>query len=93
MAKLLLCLTLLLLPFSTWAKLSVEKLAKKNWIQVTSTHFRLTTDAKPKLGKKIVQDLENYRYFIAFVLNLDLVPGGKPLKHIRCSSTIHLQAS
>lgn len=80
MRNLVILLVLFVFYSPTFAKLKLEQLAKKDWIEVQSEHFHLVTDAKPNVGKRLVQDMENYRHFIAITLGKDLIEGVQPLK-------------
>lgn len=76
-----LCVVLLLMisPIVS-AEIDMEALAEVKWTQLTSKNFIVITDANEKVGKALIRDLENFRFFIAYALGSPLFKGNKPLK-------------
>ena len=62
------------------AEINIEDLSEVKWIQLTSKNFIVITDANEKVGKVLIRDLENFRFFIAHALGSPLFKGNKPLK-------------
>lgn len=75
-------LSLLILFFCVGAsaEIKIEKLAKSKWIEVRSPNFTVITDADKKTGQALVRDLEDFRFFIAYMLKRPLIENSPPLK-------------
>ncbi|WGO99618.1 hypothetical protein QFX18_06015 [Saccharophagus degradans] len=54
------------------AKIELEKLVKDDWIEVKTDNFTVVTDMKAKKARKLVNDLEQFRYFITVTLGKEL---------------------
>lgn len=74
---------LLLLAFlceSSQAEVNIERIAKDRWLEVRSENFIIITDADEKVGRALVRDLENFRYFIHFMQKEAVIDNPPPLK-------------
>jgi hypothetical protein len=63
--KLLTCAALLLTlahPALTRATPTIADITQEQWIEVSSTNFRVVTDQSEKVARQMVVDLENLRY-------------------------------
>ena len=81
MRKLIIAVGLLslALAFPANASITLNKLAKQDWVRVTSPHVDIVTDAKPAVAKKMAQDLEQFRHFISLQIGETLYEGVPPL--------------
>jgi hypothetical protein len=59
---------------------NIEKLAKADWILVSSPHFEIVTDLDEQDGRRLLQDLEVFRHFSTAIMNLKSLQGVAPLK-------------
>lgn len=73
---------LIFLLFSVGSVFAVnlEKLASDEWHEFKSPHFHVVSDADLEVAEKFVQDLENFRFFISFILKLGILEGVPPVK-------------
>lgn len=71
-----------LLAFSMESAFAVdlEKLARDDWREFRSPHFLVVSDADADLAETFVRDLENFRFFIAFILKMNLLENVPPVK-------------
>jgi len=49
-------------PASSSAALTIDEVTKEEWIEVSSTNFRVVTEQPEKVARQMVIDLENLRY-------------------------------
>lgn len=75
-------INLLLLSLASVSALAVdlEKLAKSDWIKLSTANFELITDADEKTARYILNDLESFRYFTIDLMKLNVIQGLPPLK-------------
>jgi len=52
-------------------EVKVKKLNKQDWINIETGSFNLLTNAKEKKALEIVQELENFKYFLAGLLGYE----------------------
>ncbi|HEX5057471.1 MAG TPA: hypothetical protein VFX02_13370 [Gammaproteobacteria bacterium] len=57
-----------------------EDLMDVKWLEARSPHFHIVTDANEKIALKVARDLENFRFFVASMLKVDLVEGLAPTR-------------
>ena len=62
------------------AEIKMDKIAKKQWYEIKTEHFRVITDTKGKTAQALIRDLEYFRYFVTKVLNVQIIEGGPPLR-------------
>jgi tetratricopeptide (TPR) repeat protein len=63
---------ILLLPVIYVAgEINVKELNKANWINVESANFNVLTNANEKSAVEIIQELENFKYFLALSLGYE----------------------
>jgi hypothetical protein len=60
----------LLMASSAFAKVKIKSLAKKKWTVVESENFKIVTDVSVKKARLTAQQLEEYRAFCSFFLNI-----------------------
>lgn len=65
----------------------LEKLARDDWREFKSPHFVVVSDAHVDVAKAFVQDLENFRFFIAYILELNILENVPPLKILAVESS------
>jgi tetratricopeptide (TPR) repeat protein len=65
-------LLILLLPIVCAAEeVDVKKLTKADWINIESANFNVLTNASEKDAVEIVQELENFKYFLSLSLGFE----------------------
>ena len=65
---------------SAHAEVNMDRIAKDRWLEVHSENFIIITDAKEKIARSLVRDLENFRYFIHFMQKRQVIDSPPPLK-------------
>jgi hypothetical protein len=77
-----LCLLLLTFTTSTLfaADADIEKLSDDDWLLIKSKNFEIVTDLKEEKARRLVEDLEAYRYFSIDMMNLTIYNNAKPLR-------------
>ncbi|MGK0374724.1 MAG: hypothetical protein ACJA2E_001196 [Arenicella sp.] len=60
----------LLMASSAFAKVKIKSLAKKKWTVVESQNFKVITDVSARKARLTVEQLEEYRAFCSFFLNI-----------------------
>lgn len=83
LARALVTMTLgLLIPFfiSTAQGSDLEKLAKDDWIKISSENFEIVTDLAADDAQYLIKDLEAFRHFTVNLLRLDVLAGLPPLR-------------
>jgi hypothetical protein len=80
LVKWLVSLSSLLLSVGSVYAVDLEKLAKSEWLELKTPNFYVVTDAELEVADKFLQDLESFRFFIAYILNLDMLEGVPPVK-------------
>lgn len=53
---------------STAGEVNIKKLNKLDWIKLETDNFVAVTDAKERQAKEMVEELERFRHFMAFLL-------------------------
>lgn len=71
---------LLVLSMESAFAVDLEKLARDDWREFKSPHFLVMSDADTDVAETFVRDLENFRFFIAFILKMNLLEGVPPVK-------------
>lgn len=74
------------------AEVELDKITKSKWIEVRSPHFIVITDASEKIGKAMVQDLENFRTFLSYMLKQSFIDNGPPLKILALKKEANFKA-
>jgi len=69
--KILIFTLTLFLSFYTFAEVNVKKLYNQKWITFESEHFRIITNAKEAKAVDMLQDLEDFNYFITQILGFE----------------------
>jgi len=62
---------LLLMQMSYAEEVNVDLLNKQTWVQYTSANFTLISDAGDKKVKKMIEELEQFRYFVTNIMEFD----------------------
>ena len=65
---------------------NLERLTEGKWIHATSKNFDVVTDLDEENARRMVQDLEAYRYFTINILKLRILKDIKPLKILAISN-------
>lgn len=58
----------------------MEKISEKPWLKLENSHFSLVTDYDEKSAKRIIEDLENFRYYIRYFEGLNYPEDIPPLR-------------
>lgn len=67
-------LTLLFSSVCFSGDVNIKKINKNKWITLETENFSILTDAKEKQAKEMAEELEHFRYFMAFLLNYEQDP-------------------
>lgn len=70
-----------------YAEINIDKLAKGNWLQLTSPNFEIITDLKQPKAMQLMEDMEAYRYFQQELFGLKLLEGLPPLRILALGSS------
>ncbi len=87
------CLLLLTLAASLFsprifaAEADIEGLSDDDWLLITSKNFEIVTDLKEEKARRLMQDLEAYRYFSIDMMGLNMLATTKPLRILAISDT------
>lgn len=71
---------------------NLERLTEGKWIHATSKNFDVVTDLDEENARRMVQDLEAYRYFTINILKLRILKDIKPLKILAIHSESKFRA-
>ena len=74
------------------AEVKLDKITKSKWIEVRSPNFIIITDAKEKIGKALVQDLESFRTFLSYMLKQSFIDNAPPLKILALKKEANFRA-
>ena len=67
-------LTGLLAPVCFAGRVNVKRLDKANWIHFESDNFNVLTDAEEEKALELVDELEDFRYFLSIILRYKQEP-------------------
>ena len=81
----LLLLLLVCIPNLAYSA-NIKKVLKGKWLQSTSEHFVITSDLDEQSLTSLTRELEEFRYFIAYVLGIDLIEEVHPVNILAISS-------
>src|SRR5688572_30496216 len=84
--RLLVLLLGLLISVSASAAANIEKLAKGNWLQLTTDDFDIITDLDEKKARLLMNDLEAFKYFQQKLIGVQLIPDLGPLRILALGS-------
>ena len=82
----LVLLLALFLSTATSAAVNIEKLAKGNWLQLTTNDFDIITDLDEKKARMLMNDLEAFKYFQQTLMGVKLIPELGPLRILALGS-------
>jgi hypothetical protein len=71
---------------------NLERLTEGKWIHATSKNFDVVTDLDEEKARRMVQDLEDYRYFTINILKLRILKDIKPLKILAIGNEARLSS-
>ncbi len=75
----------LIYPLLVQAAPNPENLAKDQWFELKSQNFHVVTNANEAVSRKLVRDLEIFRFFIPRIQKLNLMPDIKPFRILAVS--------
>ncbi|MDF3012367.1 MAG: hypothetical protein K0Q78_571 [Cellvibrio sp.] len=84
--RLLVLLLGLLISVAASAAANIEKLAKGNWLQLTTDDFDIITDLDEKKARLLMNDLEAFKYFQQKLIGVQLIPDLGPLRILALGS-------
>src|SRR6218665_3109267 len=79
-------LSAVLLPASTFAAPNIDKLAKGKLLQLSTSDFDIITDLDEKKARRLMDDLEAYKYFQQSLMGVQLIPELGPLRILALGS-------
>lgn len=68
------------------ADANIEKLSDDDWLLIKSKNFEIVTDLNADKGRRLMEDLEAYRYFSIDMMGLKMLPDIKPLRILAIGS-------
>lgn len=86
------CVAMLCLLTNIAVAANFKKIAKDDWIKLSSKNFEIITDLDETKGRLYIQDLENFRAFTIGVMGVKTLEGLKPLKMLAVSKKRNLNA-
>lgn len=69
------------------AEANIEALSDDDWLLITSKNFEIVTDIKEEKARRLVEDLEAYRYFSIDIMRLSVFTNTKPLRILAIGSS------
>ena len=85
------CLFALCVPICSPAA-NIKKLAKAEWLEVSSQNFNVITDVDEELARVFVRDLEYFRLFLSHILQISNLKDVPPLYVLAVSKNSHYRA-
>ncbi len=79
-------LSAVLFPSIAFAAPNIDKLAKGKWLQLSTSDFDIITDLDEKKARRLMDDLEAFKYFQQSLMGVQLIPELGPLRILALGS-------